>query len=79
MHGILADRERGLCGDEERSGFRIGGNAEHVRTSEAEDGSQPPCGCWESNLGPLQEQLALLTAEPYLQPHRYAVVKHSST
>ena len=34
MHGILADRERGLCGDEERSGIRTGGNAEHVRTSE---------------------------------------------
>ena len=26
------------------------------------------CGCWEFNLGPLEEQLVLLTAEPSLQP-----------
>ena len=25
-------------------------------------------GCWEANPGPLQEQQALLTAEPSLQP-----------
>ena len=28
------------------------------------DGCEPPCGCWESNLGPLEEQQMLLTAEP---------------
>ena len=27
------------------------------------DGCEPPCGCWESNSGPLLEQSALLTAE----------------
>jgi hypothetical protein len=28
---------------------------------------EPPCGCWELNSGPLEEQSALLTAEPSLQ------------
>jgi len=32
------------------------------------DGCEPPCGCWELNLGPLEEQSVLLTAEPSLQP-----------
>ena len=32
------------------------------------DGSEPPCGCWELNTGPLEEQAVLLTAEPSLQP-----------
>ena len=27
-----------------------------------------PCGCWELNLGPLEEQSVLLTTEPSLQP-----------
>ena len=26
------------------------------------------CGCWELNLGPLEEQQAFLTTEPSLQP-----------
>ena len=26
------------------------------------------CGCWQSNLDPLEEQPVLLTAEPALQP-----------
>jgi hypothetical protein len=26
------------------------------------------CGCWELNLGPLQEQQVLLTTEPSLHP-----------
>ena len=30
------------------------------------DGCKPLCGCWEWNLGPLQEQV-LLTVEPSLQ------------
>jgi hypothetical protein len=25
---------------------------------------EPPCGCWELNSGPLEEQSVLLTAEP---------------
>jgi hypothetical protein len=28
------------------------------------DGWEPPCGCWELNSGPLEEQLVLLPAEP---------------
>jgi hypothetical protein len=32
------------------------------------DGCEPPCGCWELNSGPLEEQTVLLTAEPSLQP-----------
>jgi hypothetical protein len=27
------------------------------------DGCEPPCGCWELNSGPLEEQSVLLTAE----------------
>jgi hypothetical protein len=26
--------------------------------------TEAPCGCWELNLGPLEEQLMLFTAEP---------------
>lgn len=32
------------------------------------DGFEPPCGYWKSNPGPLKKQLALLIAEPPLQP-----------
>jgi hypothetical protein len=32
------------------------------------DGCEPPCGCWDLNLQPSEEQSALLTAEPSLQP-----------
>ena len=28
------------------------------------DGCEPPCGCWDLNSGPLEEQSALLTTEP---------------
>lgn len=28
-----------------------------------------PCGCWDSNLGPLEKQPALLTSEPSLLPY----------
>jgi hypothetical protein len=31
------------------------------------DGCEPPCGCWDLNSGPLEEQSVLLTAEPCLQ------------
>jgi hypothetical protein len=30
------------------------------------DGCEPPCGCWELNWEPLEEQSVLLTAEPPL-------------
>ena len=33
----------------------------------ATGGCEPPCRCWEPNLGPLQEQPVLLPAEPPLQ------------
>jgi hypothetical protein len=32
------------------------------------DGCEPPCGCWELNSGPLEEQSVLFTAKPSLQP-----------
>ena len=32
------------------------------------DGCEQTCGCWESNLGPLEGQPELLTAVPSLQP-----------
>ena len=32
------------------------------------DGCEPPCGYWELNSGPLEEQAMLLTTEPSLQP-----------
>jgi hypothetical protein len=33
------------------------------------DGCEPPCGCWELNSEPLEEQSVLLNAKPSLQPH----------
>jgi hypothetical protein len=32
------------------------------------DDCEPPCGCWELNSEPLEEQSVLLTTEPSLQP-----------
>jgi hypothetical protein len=32
------------------------------------DDYEPPCGFWELNSGPLEDQSVLLTAEPSLQP-----------
>lgn len=29
------------------------------------DGCETPCGCWELNSGHLEEQLMLLSAEPF--------------
>jgi hypothetical protein len=34
------------------------------------DGCEPPCGCWNLNSGPLEEQLVLLTTESSLQPQQ---------
>jgi hypothetical protein len=31
------------------------------------DGCELPCGCWELNSGPEEEQPVLLTSEPSLQ------------
>jgi hypothetical protein len=35
------------------------------------DVCKPPCGCWELNLGPLEEQPVCLITDIPLQPHRY--------
>jgi hypothetical protein len=32
------------------------------------DGYEPPCGCWDLNSGPSEEQSVLLTVEPSLNP-----------
>jgi hypothetical protein len=32
------------------------------------DDCELPCGCWDLNSGPQEEQLVLLTIEPSLQP-----------
>ena len=36
------------------------------------DGCDPPCGCWDLNSGPSEEQSVLLTAEPSLQPNFFS-------
>ena len=36
------------------------------------DSCELSCGCWELNLGPLEEQPGLLTSEPSLQPFLFA-------
>jgi hypothetical protein len=38
------------------------------------EGCEPPCGCWELNSGPLEEQSVLLTTEPSLQPKNYSKI-----
>jgi hypothetical protein len=43
------------------------------------DGSEPPCGCWELNSGPLEEQSVFLTFEPSLQPSTSDRGIHSSS
>jgi hypothetical protein len=35
------------------------------------DGCEPPCGCWDLNSRPLEEQSVLLTIEPSLQLKKY--------
>jgi hypothetical protein len=35
------------------------------------DSCEPPCGCWEWNLRPLEEQPVLLTSKPSLQPRAH--------
>ena len=37
------------------------------------DGCEPPCGCWELNSGPLEEQPVLLTTEPSPQPRELSI------
>jgi len=40
------------------------------------DSCELPCGCWELNLDPLEEQSVLLSTEPSLQPH--ATILHKN-
>jgi hypothetical protein len=40
----------------------------HTASDPITDGCEPPCGCWDLNSGPVEEQSVLLTAEPSLQP-----------
>ena len=37
-----------------------------------------PCGCWELNLGPVQDQQDLFTVEPSLQPLKESFLKASN-
>ena len=37
------------------------------------DSCEPPCGCWELNSVPLEEESVLLTTEPSLQPKKWPV------
>jgi hypothetical protein len=39
------------------------------------DGCGPPCGCWELNSEPPEEQSVLLTAETSLQPNENNFLK----
>jgi hypothetical protein len=39
------------------------------------EGCEPPCGCWDLNSGPSEEQSVRLTAEPSLQPHKLVLRK----
>jgi hypothetical protein len=41
---------------------------------ELQTGVSCTCGCRELNLGPLEEQTVLLTAEPSLQPLKILIV-----
>jgi hypothetical protein len=41
-------------------------------------GCEPPCGGWELNSRPLEEQPVLLTAEPSLQPTLFKILKAQS-
>jgi hypothetical protein len=37
------------------------------------DCCEPPCGCWDLNSGPLEEQSVLLTTKPSLQTNLVSV------
>lgn len=57
------------CASEARVGQRF-------RWGEVADACKQPHGCWELNLGSLEEQPVLLTTEPILQPC-FLIVKFS--
>lgn len=39
------------------------------------NGCEIPCGYWKSNMGPLQEELVLLSSESPLQPNKCIITK----
>jgi hypothetical protein len=39
------------------------------------DGCEPPCGCWDLNSGPSEEQSVFLPAEPSQQPSTFLTLK----
>ena len=41
------------------------------------DGCEAPCGCWELNSGPLEEQTMFLTSEPSLHPNLELLISMS--
>jgi hypothetical protein len=47
--------------------------------TEVTDGLEPPCGCWEPRLGPMQEQQVPLTTEPSPAPNSSFKCKEGST
>jgi hypothetical protein len=52
----------------------------HQRVSDLiQDGCEPPCGCWDLNSGPSEEQSVLLTTEPSLQPHIFILRQENKT
>ena len=44
----------------------------------ATDSCKLPCGCWELNLAPLEEQPVLLTTKPSLQAKHINLLLYSS-
>jgi hypothetical protein len=38
-------------------------------------GFEPPCGCWDLNSGPSEEQSVFLTTEPPLQPYAFLLTE----
>ena len=38
------------------------------------EGCEPPCGCWELNSGPMEDQSVFLTTEPSLQPQLFFLI-----
>jgi hypothetical protein len=41
------------------------------------DGCEPPCGCWDLNSGPLEEQSVILTPEPSKSVSSYKQISAS--
>lgn len=59
----------------------LGGRKRLLNTLERAiiDSREPFCECWEPNSDPLEEKVALLTIEQYLQPISFINLTHPST